>query len=165
MKSIGRSPTDAPGIFLYWLQKVSIRNISRSPLWSSWFISSLISYASKEYKQKSSVELPGSSLQIPYISDEEYKQKSSVQLLAYFLTDFIHVSDRNMSRSPLWSSWCICPLISYILIQSISRSLQWSPCSISLLILCTFNKYQKQKPYVELLASFRNVFIYFQWGI
>ena len=46
-----------------------IRNISRSPLWSSWCISSLISYT----------------------SNMEYKQKSSVELLVYFLTDFMYL--------------------------------------------------------------------------
>ena len=45
-----------------------IKNISRSPLWSSWSISSLI----------------------PCTFDKEYKQKSSVELLVYFRTDFIH---------------------------------------------------------------------------
>ena len=39
------------GLFLYWFHALVIRNISRSPLWSSWSISLLISETfDKEYK-------------------------------------------------------------------------------------------------------------------
>ena len=65
--------------------------MSRSPLWSSWSSSLLISYTSNmEYKQKSSVELLVYFLTDFYTANKEYKQKSSVELLISFLTHFIH---------------------------------------------------------------------------
>ena len=77
-------------LLVYFL--IEIRNMSTSPLLSSWFISLLISYISnKEYKQKSSMELLVCSLLISDTSNKEYKQKSSVELPVDFLTDFLHL--------------------------------------------------------------------------
>ena len=51
-------------LLFYFL--IEIRNMSRSPLWSSWSIFLMTSFT----------------------SNEDYKQKSSMELLVYFLTDF-----------------------------------------------------------------------------
>ena len=67
-----------------------MRNISSSPLWSSWFTSSLT----------------------PDILSEGIYQKSYVELLVYLLTDFILFME-NISRSPLWYCWSNSLLVSY----------------------------------------------------
>ena len=76
-----------------------MRNISRSPLWSSWFIFLLMSYT----------------------FEKEYKQKSSVELLIHALTDVIYFLKRNISRSPMWSSWFFF-LIDTLLIRNKKKS-------------------------------------------
>ena len=109
------------------------RSISRSPLWSSWFISLLIQYT----------------------LNEEYKYKSSVELLGYLLTDFIDFYlVRNISRSPLWSSWAISLLIPYTFNKKYKQK-----SSVELLVhfltdSIHFNKESKQKSCVQLLLYF-----------
>jgi hypothetical protein len=67
-----------------------MRNISRSPSWSSWSISFLISYTlNKEYEQKSSVEFLVYSLTDFVFFKAKYESKSFVELLVYFNTDSI----------------------------------------------------------------------------
>ena len=109
----------APGLYPYWFHTLLIRNISRTPLRSPWSVSLLI----------------------PYTLKKEYKEKCSVELLVYFLTDMFLFTYRfhtrlmrNISRSPLWSSWSISLLISWRMIRNTSRSPLLSSWFISLLI-------------------------------
>ena len=133
----------APGLFPYWFRTLLIWNISRSPLWSSWFISLLISCT----------------------CNMEYKQKPSVELLVYFLTDFIHfcwgIWTEVLCGAPgLFPYW-----FHTLLIRNMSRSPLWSSWSSSLLISYTSNMEYKQKSSVELLVYFLTVFIHFEWEI
>ena len=96
------------------------------------------------------VSQPGSiSLLISNTFNKEYKQKSSVELLVYFLIEI-----RNMSRSPLLSSWSISLLISYISNKEYKQKSSMELLVCSLLISDTSNKEYKQKSSVELLDHF-----------
>ena len=90
-----------------------MNNISKSRLWSWWYISLLISLTlQKEYKPKFSVEVLGHVFT---------KQKSSAELLVYFRIEFIHLRQEYKQESsvePSYISHWLCRLS----IRSVSRS-------------------------------------------
>ena len=130
----------------------------RSPIWRSWFISSLFPCTLHlEYKQNwhlgpfpywshasSTMNAGRSALQshwsipvlFPYICNKEDELKFSVLFLVYFHTDFIY------SKYGIWA-WVLCGApgllrfcFDILLIVNICRGPLWSPWPSSTLISC-----------------------------